>query len=152
MLEKQTVINIISVQQILKTVIWLKHQQFMTYLLKKQVIMIRVPCQRSVIWLKHQQFIINMLRELAVLCQKRSMMSLKHTLCSAYLLKKQAETQLKSLNMQSLSSTQSRIVQQTLQLWTSATQLIMLSLIFKLRIVLLLTLLKCFNSCLLTHW
>ncbi len=43
-------------------------------------------------------------------------MSLKHTLCSAYLLKKQAVTQLKGLDMQSLSNTQSRIAQQTLKL------------------------------------
>ena len=102
--------------QIQKTVIQLKHQQFMTYLLKKQAVMMRVSCQRLMIQLTHQQFVINMLRELAVSCQKRSVMSLKHTLCSVYLLKKQAETQSESLDMQSLSSTQLRIVQQTLQL------------------------------------
>ena len=78
--------------------------------------MIRMSYQRLTVQLKHQQSVIYMFKKLVMSCQKRLVISLKHTLCSVYLLKKQAETQLKDLNMQSLSSTQSRIVQQTLQL------------------------------------
>ena len=87
-------------------------------MLNKQAVMkmTRVLYQRLMIQLKHQQYIIYMLKKLAVSCQKISVMSLKYTLYSVYLLKKQAETQSEGLNMQSFSSTQLKIVQQTLQL------------------------------------